>query len=164
MTPNKQLKHDPELLKFKAILKTGSAQFFENQKKSVFMFDLDGRFIFFNEAAEKFLGYSPEQLIGSHFRILLTLDDLSDGFLFLYQTLNGCYTEHSLFRMRLKDGSTRVVGITAGPIYYQNKVRAALAIAHDLSGRNSRNPHDFERVKIFKKFSADLTRWAESGQ
>lgn len=126
------------------------------------MFDTQGRFIFFNRAASKFLGYTPERLIGSHFRMLLTLDDLSDGFLFLYQTLNGCYTEQSLFRMRLSDGSTRVVGITAGPIYYKGKIRAGLAIAYDSSGKNSKMPHDTERVKIFKKFSEDLSRWAKS--
>ena len=164
MNSDHELKHDSELTKFSEMLKLNSAHFFEKHAQPVFMFDIQGKFIFFNQAAHKFLGYSSEQVVGSHFRMLLTLDDLSDGFLFLYQTLNGCYTEHSLFRLRKKDGSTCVAGITAGPIYYQGKIRAALAIAHNSSGRNSKIPQDSERVKIFKKFSEDLNRWAESNR
>ena len=145
-------------------LRDNSEQFFENLDRLVFMFDAHGKFVFFNKASEKFLGYDKKEVMGNHFRLLLTLDDLSDGFLFLYQTLHGCYTEHSLFRIRRKDGSTRVVEITAGPLYYENRVIAALAIAHDVTGRSPQTPQDSERIQIFKKFSEDFERWAKVHQ
>jgi len=164
MGHNDYTSQERELIEFSETLKKNSERFFQNLGGSVFVFDLKGRFVFFNQAAEKLLGYERNDVLGQHFRLLLTLDDLSDGFLFLYQTLNGCYTEQSRFRFRRKDGSTLVLEITAGPIYHSGKVRAALAIAHDMSGQTSGSAQDVERVKIFKKFSNDLAKWSDASQ
>ena len=155
----KQTSHFQELVQFSSNLRQSSEITFEGFKNPVFIIDLLGRFIYFNRAAELFLGYSREDILGRHFRMLLTLDDLSDGFLFFYQTLQGCYAEHSKFRVRRKDGSTRVLDVLASPISFQNRIRAGLAIAHDITGQPSGNPEAIERVQVFKKFSEDLERW-----
>ena len=119
---------------FAISLQKSSDQFFEEFPNPVWIVDLKGRFVFFNKAAEKLIEYQRDEILGKHFRMLLTLDDLSDGFLFLYQTLNGCYSEHTLFRIRKKGGSTRVVDVMAAPLYFDGKVRAGLAIAQDITG------------------------------
>ena len=105
------------------------------------------------------MGYAREEVLGRHFRLLFTLDDLSDGFLFFYQTLQGCYAEHTLFRVRRKDGSTRVIDVLASPITFEGKIRAAVAIAHDITGRDPQTKEDEMRVKVFRKFSEDLDEW-----
>lgn len=151
-----------DLITFAKNLRECSSQAFEEFDNTVFMVDLMGRIIYFNRAAELLLGYTREEILGRHFRTLLTLDDLSDGFLFFYQTLQGCYAEHTLFRVRRKDGSTRVIDVLASPISFGGRVRAGLAIAQDVTGQKSTDPGNEERVKAFKKFSEDLDQWNQS--
>ncbi len=138
--------------------------FFETLKDAVFVTDLKGCFIFFNQAAERLTGYPRDQVPGRHFRMLFTLDDLNDGFLFFYQTMKGCYSEHSKFRIRCRNGSTKVVDVLASPILYNGRVQAALTIAQDVTGKPSRDTGDRERVKVFKKFAQDLERWEDENQ
>ena len=133
--------------------------FFEKLHDAVFITDKKGCFIYFNKAAEKLTGYEREQVMGRHFRLLFTLDDLNDGFLFFYQTMQGCYSEHTRFRIRRQDGTTRVVDVLASPVWFDRRVRAALAIARDVSGKSSNASSELERVRIFKKFSDDLDEW-----
>ncbi len=156
--------HFQELVKFSKNLRESSETTFENFRNPVFIVDLLGRLIYFNQAAELLMGYSRGEVLGRHFRLLFTLDDLSEGFLFFYQTLQGCYAEHSVFRVRRKDGSTRVLDVLASPISFQGRVRAGLAIAEDITGRSSQNPEDQDRVRVFKKFSSDLDRWNQEIQ
>lgn len=142
-------------------LKDQSEKTFENFRSPVFVIDLLGRFIYFNQAAELSIGYTRGEVMGRHFRLLFTLDDLSEGFSFFYQVLQGCYAEHSLFRIRKKDGSTRVFDFLASPITFKSRIRAALVITEDVTGKPSGNPEDADRVQVFKKFSTELDRWQE---
>lgn len=139
--------------------RTYCTTFFEKFQFPAFITDTKGCFIFFNQSAERLTGYSKKEVLGRHFRLLFTLDDLSDGFLFFYQTMKGCYSEHSRFRIRCQSGSTKVVDVLAAPITFDGKIWAALGIAQDVSGQKSDITLDQERTKIFKKFSKDVDQW-----
>ncbi len=133
--------------------------YFETFPASVFATDDMGRFIYFNHSAERLSGYHGHDVLGRHFRLLFTLDDLNDGFLFFYQTMGGCYSEHSRFRIRCKDGSTKVIDVLATPVSFDSKVRGVLAIAEDVTGKASNKYLDRKRIVVFKKFMADLEYW-----
>lgn len=150
-----------DLAEFARNLRESSASSFERLENVVFIVDLMGRLIYFNHGAERILGYTREEVMGRHFRMLLTLDDLSDGFLFFYQTLQGCYAEHTLFRVRCRDGSTRVLDVLASPISFKGRVRAGLAIAQDVTGKKSNLPEDEERVRAFRRFSEEIDHWGK---
>ena len=151
-----------ELLRiFSENLRDNSKAKFDNFADSVFIVDLLGRFVYVNPAFEKLLGYGSCEILGRHFRMLFTLDDLNEGFLFFYQTLRGCYAENSRFRIFRKDRSTRVIDVLASPIMFQNKVRAGIAIAHDVTGQQSDVRGEQDRVELFKRFSQDLESWKQ---
>lgn len=158
------LKNYKKLARYPKELHLRYDNFFQKFHHPVFITDTKGCFVFFNECAEKFTGYSKHDVEGHHFRMLFTLDDLNDGFLFFYQTMRGCYSEHTRFRIRLKDGSTKVIDVLAAPIVFDGKVQGVLAIAHDISGKNSDERNDQERTIAFKKFSRDLDAWDERHQ
>ena len=160
--PKNKITDFSQLESFANGLKLKSEIYFEKLTNPVFIIDLMGRLIFFNQASENLMGYSKKEVLGRHFRFLFTLDDLSEGFLFFYQTLKGCYSEHTLFRIRRKDGSTRVVDVMASPILFGEKVRAGLVIAQDITGRAPISDKDKERVEIFKKFNRDLEIWDQN--
>ena len=146
------------------MLQESFPNFFEHVPYPVLITDARGCFLFFNEAAEKLTGYLQAEALNHHFRMLFTLDDLSDGFLFFYQTMQGCYSENTKFRIRKKDGSTRVIDVLASPIVFDGKVRAALAIVKDITGKDSSVKSERERVRIFKAFNSDLEKWNKKNE
>ncbi|MBI4387553.1 MAG: PAS domain S-box protein [Candidatus Omnitrophica bacterium] len=153
-----------KLANFSSNLRESYVNFFERLKDAVFVTDMRGCFIFFNDAAQELTGYQRNDVLGRHFRLLFTLDDLSQGFLFFHQTMQGCYSEHSRFRIRKNDGATRVVDVLASPVVFDGHVRAALTIAQDVTGQSSHLDKDRDRVKVFKEFSQDLERWDEKNR
>ncbi len=153
-----------KLANFSSNLHESYSTFFQRLKDAVFITDIRGCFIFFNEAAQQLTGYQSNEVLGRHFRLLFTLDDLSQGFLFFHQTMKGCYSEHSRFRIRRKDGSTRVVDVLASPVVFDGQTRAALTIAQDATGKSSDSNEDRDRVIAFKKFSKDLEHWDQKNQ
>ena len=153
-----------KLANFSSNLHESYSTFFERLKDAVFITDTRGCFTFFNGSAEMLTGYDRREVQGRHFRMLFTLDDLSQGFLFFHQTMKGCYSEHSRFRLRRKDGSTRVVDVLASPVTFDGQVRAALTIAQDVTGKSSNSAQDQERVVAFKEFSQDLERWDQKSK
>ena len=158
------LKNYKKLAEYPHLINRSYSVFFQKLKYAVFVTDVKGRFVFFNPAAEKLTGYSKEDVLKHHFRLLFTLDDLNDGFLFFYQTMQGCYSEHSRFRIRCKDGATKVIDVLASPIVFNSKTLAALTIARDVTGKSSDSKSDEERVRVFKKFSEDLESWDQKNK
>jgi len=158
------LKNYQKLAHVNISLQKSYSSFFERMKDAVLITDIKGCFIFFNQAAEELTGYSKIEVLGRHFRMLFTLDDLNDGFTFFYQTMKGVYSEHSKFRIRCRSGYTKVVDVLAAPVLFNDRVQAALTIAQDASGVPSEDPLEEERVKIFQQFSQDLERWNHENQ
>ena len=153
------LKNYKRLAAFTKSVQGTYRSFFENVRDAVYIIDPRGRLIFFNKAAEELTGYLRQEVLGKHFRLLFTLDDLNDGFLFYYQTIDGCYSEHCRFRIRKKDGSTRVIDVLAAPVMFDGRIRAAITIARDVTGIPSHQKGAESRTLLFKKFSNDLEEW-----
>ena len=158
------LKNYKKLANYSKALYSHYNAFFLGFQYPVFATNEKGCFVFFNRSAEKFTGYSKKEVMGRHFRMLFTLDDLGDGFLFFYQAMRGCYSENTRFRIRLKDGSTRIIDVLAAPVSFDSKIQGVLAIAKDVSGQISNAKSDQKRVVTFKKFSQDLDAWDQKHQ
>ncbi len=122
----------------------------------VFVVDAGGWIIMVNYAATKVCGYERDDIIGKHFRMFLTLDDLSAGFKMFYRTLRGESTEATRLRVRKKDGSTTVLELTGTPIMQKGKLIGGLAIARDISEQMRRESQDRIREQTFVQLMADL--------
>ena len=155
----KHLTNFQKLVRWTGDIPDSADSYFECYPMAVFLIDALGRFTFFNRAAEEFIGYTKDEICDKHFRLLLTLDDLSDGFKLFYQVFQESVRQRSLFRVRLKNGLTRVVDLLAAPVFLNGAVKSALCIANDITGRVSQTPRDAKRVEVFKKFSSDLEKW-----
>ncbi|MBI4430805.1 MAG: PAS domain S-box protein [Candidatus Omnitrophica bacterium] len=122
----------------------------------VFVVDAGGWIIMVNHAATKVSGYSRDEILGQHFRMFLTLDDLSAGFKIFYRTLRGESTEATRLRIRRKDGSTTVLELSGTPIRIKGKFIGGLAIARDVSEQMRRQSQDRIREQTFIQLMADL--------
>lgn len=133
--------------------------FLENQQDGAVIVDLMGRITFCNDAATQICGYSKEEVINRHFRMFLTLDDLAEGFKLFYNILKGEYSTNNLFRVRTKEGSTKVVEVNASPLHEQGKVVGGLAIIRDIAKRKQLEAENAERVERFKQLDMELESW-----
>lgn len=122
----------------------------------VFVVDAGGWIIMVNYAATKICGYERDEIVGKHFRMFLTLDDLSAGFKIFYRTLRGESTEATRLRIRKKDGSTTVLELSGTPIVCKGKFIGGLAIARDISELMRRESQDRIREQTFVQLMADL--------
>jgi len=163
-TQKKHLANFQSLVTFSNNLQQSTDCYFETFPLPVFLMDSMGRFIYANRAAETFIRYQRSEMIGQHFRLLLTLDDLSDGFKFFHGLFRGQQNEITRFRIRLKEGSTRVVDMNGAPVMLKNKIVAAIVIATDVTGVPSQNTRDRVRVETFKKFMVDLENWEKHSE
>jgi PAS domain S-box-containing protein len=92
-------------------------QIVENTEDWVWALDIDGRFTFSNRAAERILGYSPEQLIGTDFRERLDERDRASAERALRDSAaSGRGWSGVRRRFRHRDGGIRVLEPSAGPI------------------------------------------------
>lgn len=133
--------------------------FLENQKDGAMIVDLMGRITFCNRVILEISGYSKEELNHRHFRMLMTLDDLANGFKLFYNVMKGEYSTNNLFRIRCKDGSTKIVEINASPLHEFGKIVGGLTIIRDISSRRLLQEENKERVEQFKQFDRDLDIW-----
>lgn len=121
----------------------------------VFLVDKWGKIIMVNHAATKVCGFHRDEIIGRHFRIFLTLDDLSEGFKIFYRTLRGESTEATRLRVKKKDGSTTVLELSGTPVVVNGKFLGGLAIARDIGARMAQESQDRIRAQTFAKLVAD---------
>ena len=121
----------------------------------VFVVDIHGVIILVNYAASKVCGYEKDEIIGRHFRMFLTLDDLSQGFRIFYRALRGEGTEATKLRVRKKDGSTTVLELSGTPIMHKGKFIGGLAIARDVGEMMKRESQERIREQTFLKLVAD---------
>ncbi|MBI4398103.1 MAG: PAS domain S-box protein [Candidatus Omnitrophica bacterium] len=134
-------------------------RFLENQRDGAMIVDMMGRIIFCNPAAVEIWEYPKDEVLKRHFRMFLTLDDLANGFKLYYNVLKGEYSTNNLFRIRCKNGSTKVVEINAGPLHEFGKVVGALSIIRDISIRKQVERENLPRVEEFKQLDRDLSNW-----
>ncbi|MDM8545601.1 PAS domain S-box protein [Candidatus Venteria ishoeyi] len=92
----------------------------------------DGRIIEANRAAEKFYGYSQEQLLNLSISDINTLSKEQIGREMARAKLEK--SDHFIFRHRLADGDIRDVEVYSGPIHWNQK-QVLYSIVHDISDR-----------------------------
>lgn len=127
----------------------------EHSEEVVFMVDARGVIIMANHSLTKTCGYNRDEVVGQHFRMFLTLDDLSEGFKIFYKTLRGEGTEATKLRVRKKDGSTTVLELSGTPIMRNGKFIGGLAIARDVGEHMKRESQERIREQTFLKLVAD---------
>ncbi|GEM_PF-1330063 len=135
--------------------------YLENQQDGAVIVDMMGRITFCNPQAAEICGYKKEEIINRHFRMFLTLDDLANGFKLFYNILKGEYSTNNLFRVRCKDGSTKVVEVNAAPLHEFGKVVGGLSIIRDITKRKQLELENAERVEEFRQFDRDLDIWKQ---
>ena len=133
--------------------------FLEHQQDGAVIVDLMGRITFVNPDAARICGYEKNEMMNHHFRMFLTLDDLANGFKLFYNILKGEYSTNNLFRIRCKDGSTKIVEVNAAPLHEFGKVVGGLAIIRDISKRKQMEEGNKGRVEQFKQLDQDLDGW-----
>lgn len=141
---------------------TGSMHFWELVEHvaiGVFTVDLEGRIQFFNKEAERISGYQRDEIRSSHFRSLLSLDDISEGFKIFYQAARGAYPKSLLFRVRKKIGATIITELEVAPFYQGGKLEGVIAFMKDRTERKKLEESNRKRVEAFIEFSHQLDQW-----
>jgi PAS domain S-box-containing protein len=136
-------------------------QLLDNIRIGVAIIDLKGQVIFFNCQAERMSGYKRENVLDTHFRGFLALDDIDEGFKLFYSATHGHYPETIRLRLRKKDRSTLVAEVEAGPFYASGRLRGAIGFFHDLSERRKLEEVNRKRVEAFIRFSKEIDDWHE---
>ncbi len=134
---------------------------FESVSVGIFQVDLAGRIVFFNQEASRITGYSREDIAHHHFRKLLCLDDLSEGFRLFYQAVQGNYSKSILLRVLKKNRASSIVEISAAPFYLEGKLQGGLAFMKDVSERKRLEDANRKRVETFIRFNNELDAWQD---
>lgn len=134
-------------------------ELFESVAVGIFQVDLAGRIVFFNREAARITGYSREEILRHHFRKLLSLDDLSEGFRLLYQAVQGSYPESVLLRVLKKNRTSSIVEVSSAPFYLEGKLQGAIAFIKDVSERKRLEESNRKRVEAFLRFSHEIDAW-----
>ncbi len=132
---------------------------FKNVSNGIFIVDLKGRITFFNNEVQRISGYGEKEILKSHFRMLLSLDDLADGFKLFYDAVHGVYPQSILLRIRKKDGSTTIAEMQVAPFHLDGELHGVVAFMRDNSERKKLEQANRERVETFIRLSNDLDEW-----
>lgn len=127
----------------------------EYSQDVVFMVDARGVIMLANFAATRVSGYQRDEMVGEHFRMFLTLDDLSEGFKIFYRTLRGEATEATKLRIRKKDGSTTILELSGTPVIKNGRFIGGLAIARDIGERMMKESQERIREQTFLRLLED---------
>ena len=133
--------------------------FLENLPTGIFVVNPSGRIVFFNKEAERIFGYKRSQIRGSHFRTLLSLDDLAEGFKLFYDASQGNYPHGTLLRLLKNDRSTTITEIQVAPFRLDSRFDGAIAFIKDVSERKRIEDVNRKRVETFIRFSNELEEW-----
>jgi PAS domain S-box-containing protein len=109
---------------------------FESAPDAIFLYNSKGIFLDGNKAAENYIGYKKEELIGKSFMKfnLIKLKDIPRVAKILRNNALGKGTEPNELEILRKDGSTIVLEVRAYPVVIDNK-QVFLGIARDMTER-----------------------------
>lgn len=133
----------------------------EKVSVGIIQVDLAGRIIFFNQEACRITGYSREEIHLHHFRKLLSLDDLAEGFKLFYQAVQGSYPKSVLLRVLKHNRASTIMEVSAAPFYQGGKLQGAVAFVKDVSERKRLEDANRKRVETFIRFSHEMDAWQE---
>jgi PAS domain S-box-containing protein len=107
-----------------------------HQFNCIYIHDLEGNFLDANDAALNLLGYEREEISDLNFAALIGKDQLPKAFEILGEIKQQGYERNVVeYKLRRKDGSWIWID-TGGSLLYQNeKPRAILGVARDITAR-----------------------------
>ncbi|MCU4183789.1 PAS domain S-box protein [Acidiferrimicrobium sp. IK] len=124
---------------------------------------VDGIITSWNASAERLYGYSPEEVLGRHVRILVPDGRLDELAVMLERVAAGEAIERLETLRRRKDGSEVWVSLSVLPLFAEDgTVQGASTIAHDASEARQAN-QDLQRLAAIVESSTDaiLTKTVE---
>lgn len=126
-----------EKLKIEEALKESEEKYreiFTNIDDVIFQIDLNNIFMNISPSIKGFAGYSPDELIGQHSRILNTDDDDMDLIFYLLSEKKNLINHEKM--IKIKSGLTKPISLNAKIIYDKNgKPHHIDAIAQDITER-----------------------------
>jgi len=134
----------------------------EKLQMGVAIIDAQGNIAFLNKRGKKVLGYNENEELQTHFRALLALDDLSDGFRIFYNAMHGRYSPRTLLRLRKKDASTSVCEVYTAPFYQAKMLKGTIAFFADFSAAQKIIDGNKKRVQAFTQFSKEIDEYRVS--
>jgi PAS domain S-box-containing protein len=127
---------------------------------AIFLIDPTGHIMTWNEGAKQTKGYSQEEIVGKHFSIFYTQEDLDDGKPareLVIATQTGKYEEEG-WRVK-KDGSVFWANIVLTAVYNQEKKLIGFAkVTRDLSERKASERELKESRDQYRKLTAELRK------
>jgi len=107
---------------------------FEHNSDAVYAIDLDGRYTMVNPGGERITGYSADEIIGAHYRDLVSPEDVADTDLWFRRAASG---EAITYESTVIDRSGRRVDldVTNVPIVVDDEVVGVFGIAKDVTQR-----------------------------
>ncbi len=127
---------------------------------AIFLIDPTGHIMTWNEGAKQTKGYSQEEIIGKHFSIFYTTEDLDDGKPareLVIATQTGKYEEEG-WRVK-KDGSVFWANIVLTAVYNHDKKLIGFAkVTRDLSERKASERELKESRDQYRRLTAELRK------
>lgn len=104
----------------------------EASKDMIWTLDKNGCVLFVNTAAEKFGGYSLEDLRGKDFSLGMKKEDIPSVYGIFKKTLKGVHQDYeaSIYR---KNGDLRVLSVSTSPIYVGGKIIGTVSFGEDIT-------------------------------
>ena len=150
--------HDQEMLRYQAEIINSAAQAVISRRP-------DGTIVSWNPAAARIFGYTPEEAIGSHIRLLYPSAALPQHINLAQKALDGEAVTNVQTRRRRKDGSEIDVEVTISPIKrYDGSLVGTSAIYTDITERKRmeaelyRLMHEQRRAEAEVRESRDRLR------
>lgn len=108
----------------------------ESSQDAILMKTLDGRITFWNAAAQRLYGYTPEEAVGSHVGRLVPPDLQDEEAGLLEQIARGVRIEHYETRRTTSTGQVLDIDVTLWPIRaHDGAITAACSLMRDITAR-----------------------------
>lgn len=108
----------------------------ESSQDAILMKTLDGQIIFWNAAAQRLYGYTPEEAVGSHVGMIVPPDLKDEEAGLLEQIARGVRIEHYETRRTASGGRDLDIDVTLWPIRaHDGTITAACSLMRDITTR-----------------------------
>jgi PAS domain S-box-containing protein len=141
-------------LENEAALEQRYGELFENARDIIFTLDLKGNFTSLNSAAERFSGYSREEVLKMNIMQIVAPEDRDSA---TYLDGNALDKSESIYELNAirKNGSVRTLEISSRPIYDNSRAVGIQGIARDVTERKEMEA-DLEKARDVAVKSARL--------